>query len=210
MMKTSLFLLPLCVLASCGELKLAEKDVKGVIDCQSIDVSTSSGKSLSFRYGIDYSMVYEYKSDDGKLLYFSNRYTKSVFDSESNKYIDVDHSIKVYPSRYKSDFDYYRFNRFVGYLTYERNYLLDLDLNIIDSEAKYSEYLFENNPNETLEANNPEAYEKAKTGYYTYTYGGYGGEYAYIYLDMAESSMSRHSYIKLGDDCVITYKPKWY
>ena len=67
--------------------------------------------------------------------------------------------------------------------------------------------MFENNPKETLEANNPEAYEKAKTGYYTYT-NGY--EYAYIYLDMAESSMSRHSYIKLGDDCVITYKPKWY
>lgn len=209
MKKTILFLLPLCVLASCGEPKLAEKDVKGVIDCQSIDVSKSSGKSLSFNYYIDYSMVYEYKNDDGKLLYFSNRYTKKMFDSESNKNIDVDYSIKVYISRYKSDFDYYRFNRFVGYLTYERNYLLDLDLNIIDSETKYSEYLFESNPLVDLEANNPEAYEKAKTGYYTYAFN-YDVDYGWIYLDMAESSMSRHSYTKLGDDCVVTYKPKWY
>lgn len=207
MKNTILFLLPLCVLTSCGEPKLAEKDVKGVIDCHSIQVSSSSGKALEFSYYNSRSEVYEYKNDDGKLLYFSNRYIKQTLDSESNKYINVDYSIKVYPSRYKSDFDYYRFNRFVGYLAYERNYLLDLDLNIIDCETKYSEYLFENNPNETLEANNPEAYEKAKTGYYTYT-NGY--EYAYIYLDMAESSMSRHSYIKLGDDCVITYKPKWY
>lgn len=210
MKKTILFLLPLCVLASCGEPKFAEKDVKGVIDCRTIEVSNSTGKFLSFSYSSGYSEVYEYLNADGKLLYFSNRFTKRAFNSQINEYVDVDYPIKVYPSRYKSDFDYYRFNRFVGYLTRESNYLLDLDLNIIDSETKYSEYLFENNPNETLEANNPEAYEKAKTGYYTYTTSYDGEYYAYIYLDMAESSMSRHSYIKLCDDCVITYKPKWY
>lgn len=199
MKKSLLLILPALMLASCGGNSIDKNATKGVIDCYQVRVTNGGSTVFSGDYYISSTEVYEYKNASGKCLYTSNRYRTYNYD-----YTELlDGSVKVYPSRYKSDFEEYQFSKFVGYLTYETNYLLDLDARIIDTETKYSEYLYSTNPNEGNEANNKEAYEKAKKGYYTINSGT-------IRLDMAEKEMERHTYTKLGEDCVITYKAKWY
>ena len=167
---------------------------KGVIDCYSIRVTNGGSTVFTGNYYAGYATVYEFKSADGKTIYTG----QGVSDS----------SINVYADRYTNTYVTYTFSRFVGYLTVENNYYLNLDSRTIDSEVKWSEYKYESNPSTAYpDANNKEAYSCAKKGYYENI--GYGSG-SNLRLDLTESSLERHTYTKLGDDSIITYVTKWF
>lgn len=202
MKNTYLLLLTSIALVSCGN-SISKKDTRGIIDCYSISVKNGGLTVFSENYSISYVSVFEYKDDSGKCIYVSSRVGQAYYDYQTGKETFTDLPIEVYKNRYEDKHVSYNFSRFVGYLSCENNYLLDLDARIIDSEIKFSQYLKSDNPNNQDVINNKEAYEKAKKGFYT-------GYYNEIHTDMIESGMERHSYTKLGDDCVISYKAKWY
>lgn len=185
------------VLCSCSG---GIKNTSGVIDCYSISVKDGGSTVFNQYYSISYAKVYEYKNSDGESIYTSYRI----------KYQDVsdekDSLIRVYTSRYTSDYQDYKYAGFVGYLTVENNYYLDLDTKTIDSEIKYSEYLYSKNPGEE-NGDNKKAYECAKNCYYvltSYTQNSYYN----LKMDLEENGLERHIYTKLSDSSVITYKVK--
>lgn len=203
MKKSLLLILPALMLASCGGNTIDKNATKGVIDCYSIRVTNGGSTVFRETYSLHYTTVYEYKSESGKFLYVSSRQANTNYDYNTGEITYTDYPISVSTDRYTGKYDQYNFSRFVGYLTYENNYLLDLDSRVIDSELKFSEYKYATDPNSNLTGNNKEAYEKAKKGFI------YGNSSS-IQLDTTETGMERHTYTKFGDDCVITYKAKWY
>ena len=182
---------------------------KGKVDCYSIEVKSGGSNVFRANYQSLSSSVYEYKSNDGSAIYLNNRLTYSYING-SGEVVNADMVVRGYPSRYKSEFITYHYSRLVGYLTNEKNYILDLGARTIDCENKWSEYLYDKNPDTTVDSiSNPEAYRCAKRAYYVVnSYGS--SEFYEIKLDLVESGLDRHSYIQLGDDCVITYVTKWF
>lgn len=171
----------------------------GVIDCYSISVTNGSSTILSRTYQVSYSSVHEYKNERGNSVYTDN-------------YVGTD--LFVYPDRYTKEYTEYEYVGFIGWLTKESNYYLDLDNRVIDQEIKWSEYLYSSNPNTSTEADNKRAYTCAKKSYYRsfdYTYSDDGMTiYCAIKLDTTEKDLEEHTYTKLGEDSAITYKAKWF
>ena len=179
----------------------------GKVDCYRITVYEGGSTIFNATYSASYTRVYEYKSADGDKLYTSSRVGYMNYDS----YATTDAIIRAYPNRYTNDYKEYTFSRFVGFLTCEYNYYLNLGDRIIDSEIKWSEYKYENDPSELKSgetANNKEAFNCAKKNYYQDFYSG--SEYVSLRLDLAESSLERHTYTMLGDSSVITYTAKHF
>ncbi len=196
---TFLVLMVLCSCSSNGTSKTS-----GVIDCYSIKVTEGGSSVFSQTYFATTSKVFEYKSAKGDFIYANYRYQYN-----DSSYQLIDGIINVYPDRYTSEYIEYTFVKFVGWLTVEYNYYFDIDNRTIDSEVKYSEYLYANNPT-TDAANNKVAYECAKKNYYLLTSSA-GFNKAYnLKMDLEEKSLERHTYTKLGDDSIITYKAKWF
>lgn len=179
----------------------------GKIDCATIVVMGTSGEILEEESETSHSYVYEYVSDDGKKIYTSNRYiTWDGSDSEG-----FDFNLRTYKNRYSEDFTEYTYSRFVGYLTQEYNFYLDLNKRMIDIETKWSEYKELTNPENDLEkiANNKEAYQCAKKSYYQDdSFGPSGSSYRAIYLDSVDSSLERHAYASVGQEFAIVYTVK--
>lgn len=167
--------------------------IPGTIDCYSIRVYKTGNTSTIYRhyYKISYSGVYEYKNSIGESIYTNARYNSGLM---------------VYKNRYTIQYDTYSYTNFVGWLTCEDNYYLDLNNKIIDHETKYQEYLYESNP-DSSKADNSRAWECAKKGYYKILNDYYRGT---IYLDITDKSLETHDYTKLSDDCVIEYIAKWF
>lgn len=175
-----------------------------IIDCYTIDVRNGTS-TISKKYYLSYSKVYEYKSSKGDCIYTDEH---SIRDGK-------DVVILAYDNKYKSEYIEYSYVGFVGWLTLEDNYYLDLDNSIIDSERKWSEYLYDKNPSDEEIANNKKAYECASKNYY-YGFGYYAinkiddNYYCNLQTDMLENSIEKHKYIKLGDNSTIEYKEKWF
>ncbi len=205
-MKRYLFLgllLAPCALCGCSNGETIVQ-TKGIVDCYSIHVTSGTSTVFNARYSAGYAEVHEYTSSKGDSIYTDgpDYQTRSV--------------IRSYNNRYTSDYTEYSYVGFVGYLTVEYNYYLDLDNKSIDSAVKYSEYLYSENPVTNKKADNKKAYDCAKKNYF-YSSSFSGGldpdtkEYFYILrADLVEKSLMRHSYMKLGEDCVITYEVKWF
>ena len=198
MKKIKLIYLPLLAICLVGCSNNDHSGGKGVIDCYSIRVTNGGSTVFSETYYAGYATVYEYKSAEGKTIYTGLG--------------NADTSVYVYADRYTNTAVTYNYSRFVGYLTVENNYYLNLDSRTIDEEIKWSEYKYESNPTtnypDGTTPNNKEAYSCAKKGYYNAAGGLYST--TNIRLDMNESSLERHTYIKLGDDSIITYVAKWF
>lgn len=191
-----MFMLCLC---SCSANN--QKNTSGTIDCYSIKVTDGGKTFFNETYSAYTSKVYEYKSANGDSIYTNNRIYKSDFQGNI-----VDYKIFVYQDRYTSDYVEYSYSGFIGWLTVEHNYYLDLDNRTIDSETKYREYLYATNP-EAGEADNKKAYNCAKNNYYVvanYTRN------AILRLDLEEKGLERHSYTKLGDGSIVDYRVKWF
>ena len=176
-----------------------------IIDCYTIEVKDGTTIIDKKYYKSYYSKVYEYRKYKGDCIYANEHYMSNGEDVV----------ILAYDNKYKSDYTEYLYVGFVGWLTIENNYYLDLDNNIIDSERKWSEYLYDKNPSDE-EANNKKAYECARKNYY-YDCFNYNDtikiddKYCYnLQTDMIENSLERHQYIRIGDNYTIEYKEKWF
>ncbi len=194
-------------LASCDSK--TKNASKGTIDCYSVQVYSGGNSIYSGLYSNSTSKVYEYKDANNNYIYLNTNFSYYSTDSIV---------LKVYNNRYSADYIEYEYVGFVGWLTYEQNYYLDLDNRVIDYETKWSKYLYELNPDNsnTSEgtANNERAYSCAMKGYYSITNmhpeSKNGKYYVTLKTDMLESGLERHQYTMLGDDDMITYKSKWF
>lgn len=194
----------LLALCSCTNSNVDEIKKKNIIDCYSIEVKDGNGKVFNYTYYFYNTKVFEYKNEKGESIYTN---VKIGHFTESQEYVDS--SIYLYPDRYSSDYTEYKFEGFIGYLTYENNYYLDLDDRIIDFETKYSEYLYDTNPTEEP-ADNKKAYECAKKNYYILSDTSVYLPYYTLKADMVETGLERHTYTKVGEDLIITFKEKWF
>lgn len=179
----------------------------GKIDCATIVVMGTSGEILEEESETSHSYVYEYVSDDGMKIYTSDRYI--AWDGSSSEGFDF--NLRTYQNRYSNDFTEYTYSRFVGFLTQEYNFYLDLNKRMIDIEIKWTEYKELTNPVEDLgnPANNKEAYQCAKKSYYQDDSIESGASsYKAIYLDSADSSLERHAYASVGQEFAIVYTVK--
>lgn len=174
------------LLCSCSNGGI-KTQTSGVIDCYYIQVKNGGSTVFSETYLSSSATVYEFQNLAGDPVYANFAGGK----------------IKIYKNRYSSQYDEYSYVSAIGLLNREYNYYLDLDNRIIDSEVKYSEYLYDSEQSSysSVEYNNKKAWQCAKKSYY---------KSSTIYLDMLENPLETHEYTKLGDDCVITYKAKWF
>lgn len=200
------------VFAALSLVSCANTAGSGVIDCYSINVKNGGSSVFSQTYQATFSYVFEYKSAAGDALYMSNRYGRNQYNPETDTYSVQYVPIHVFPNRYTSNYVEYAFSRFVGYLTLERNYYLDLVNKTIDSEMRWSEYKYENPPQNPIGSetfDNRDAFACACKNYYYETLST-SDDYAIMRLDLLESSLSRHSYTYCGADSVISYVKKWF
>lgn len=180
-----------------------QKNTSGTIDCYSIKVTDGGSTVFSRTYSAYTSKVYEYKSESGDSIYINTRIYGTDYQENT-----MDYNIFVYSDRYTSDYVEYSYSGFIGWLTVEQNYYLDLDNRIIDSETKYREYLYSTNP-EIAEADNKKAYNCAKNNYYVLT-TSYFHQNLMLRLYLEEKGLERHSYTKLGDGSIVDYRVKWF
>lgn len=204
----------LVIITAFGLVGCSNNDVaggsNGKVDCYSIKVTNGGTAVFQQTYQATFSRVFEYKNDKGQSLFTSNRSQYYKRDIIGNLYL-ADSIIKAYSDRYTNDYVEYSFNRFVGFLTMEYNYYLDFHSRTIDSETKWSEYKYENDPialEEGEASNNKEAFECAKKHYYQLSESG--AEFVSLRLDLIESNLERHTYTQVGNESVITYKAKWF
>ena len=180
-----------------------QKNTSGKIDCYYIEVTDGGSTVFSRTYSSSTSEVYEYKSESGDSIYINTRICEIDYLGNTR-----DYKIFVYPDRYTSDYIEYSYSGFIGWLTVEQNYYLDLDKRTIDSETKYREYLYSKNPG-PAEADNKKAYKCAKNNYYVLD-TSYYHQNLYLRLDLVEDGLERHSYTRLGDGSIVDYKVKWF
>ena len=208
-MKSKILMLLIATLGMAGcSSNSAAGGTTGKVDCYSIRVTEGGSSVFSATYSAGYSLVYEYKSADGKKLYSASH----IYYIDYNTSTQKDAVIRAYPDKYTNDYTEYSFSRFVGFLTRENNYYLDLGARTIDSETKWSEYKYANDPTTVSEgaSNNKEAYSCAKSNYYQDIGSSSYQEYVTLRLDLTESSLERHSYTMLGEDSIVTYTAKWF
>ncbi len=220
-MKKSVCLLAVlsgCLLCGCSDLS---KNTSGIVDYYSIDVSDLSSSSYSMKYAVTYSKVYRYKNfSTGECVYTDERSSLApdYYHYDSGK--ECNFKIWVYEDKYSDQYSEYTYDGFIGYLTKENNYYLDLDNNIIITEVKWSEYKQEHNPADYTEAqssaDNSAAYKCASLNYYptsSLTVSSIQGKYVYAYSfirEINEKSLERRSYLKFNDNFVIAYQAKWF
>ncbi len=211
-MKSKLFVLLIATLGLVGCSKnSAAGGTSGKVDCYSVKVTEGGNTVFTGAYSSGFASVFEYKDASGKKIYTSYHMIYQKYYGGS--YITGDSIIRAYPDRYTNDYVEYTYSRFVGFLSKENNYYLDLGARTIDSETKWSEYKFQNDPvtpPDGATSNNKEAFSCAKNNYYQTDYYNGFDEYATLRLDLTESSLERHSYTMLGQDSVITYTAKWF
>lgn len=206
MKKSKLIILTttILMLCSCSSGANTNNNTQGIINCYSIKAKTDSSTILEKTYSSSLARVYKYQSASGDSIYTSFR----------SAYNGADIFIYVYKNQYSSNYVKYTYSSFIGWLTCETNYYLDLDNKVIDVETKYIEYIYTNPNNE--KANNIMAYNCVKNNYYYTESSGFeldetiGKYYFYLKTDLLEKSLERHSYIKLSSDTVVEYKAKWF
>ena len=116
------------------------------------------------------------------------------------RYIQNFSEIRVYDNAYTSKHTKYSMNRYIGNLNMERIYYLDLDSMTIDCVAKYSQYKgYRENTNQSDDLNHNEAYLCASKGYYLDSR---------VIKGTTDNTLERHSYIKLGDNTIVSYTPR--
>lgn len=126
-----------CLLTSCSGGKFA--NTKGVIDCYTINAVSGEDTVFNAIYSQTYSPVYEYQNNEGKSIYLDYNIQS---DEVGAKVIPI----RFFKNRYQTDYEQYNYVGFVGWITQEKNYYLDIDDRVIDKEMKWSEYRYQKNP----------------------------------------------------------------
>ena len=198
MKKSLILLVSLLGLAGCKNNKNS-----GVIDCYDIQIRQGNLSVLSRRYAVLSEKIYEYQNNKKEKIY-----TKQNFKNSD----DLDVTIRLYSNGIANEYVVYSYVRFVGYIIAENNYYLDLEKRVIDEEEKRTQAEKAFNPDNMDSFNNQEAYKCVKSNmYFTGVSSFYGvNDYLDIYLDSEETSLDRHSYTVVGEDCSILYTAKWF
>ena len=184
---------------------------KGKIDCYSIRVTEGGSLVYDFTYFASYEFVYEYISSDGKQLYINEKPQYQKYNPAMGINTVENCTIRVFSDRYTNDYVEYSFSKFIGFLTVEHNYYLDLKARSIDAEIKWSEYKYESDPIDKGDSDNKNAIAFAKKGFYLINNSSIGiTDYVSLRLDLTESSLERHTYTLLGEDSIIAYSSKWF
>ncbi len=203
----------MCALCGCSNSGTKAQKT-GIVECESIKLSDGGLSIDSYAYNVSYSAVYEYKNSSGKIIYTDEHKTLVQQDTTTGNITYNDANIRVYSTRYTQDYTEYKYVGFVGWLLMEKNYYLDLDNKTIDMETKWGEYSYPKNPSDEIKADNKKAYKCAKNGYYLATsllYAVTDNETFYaLCTEIADRSLERHQYVRFGENCVVTYRPKWY
>lgn len=184
-MKKSLLLAALaaCLLTGCS--KTAVNTKSGKIDCSYISYTVDQNHTNSLQYNLSYVYAAEYKSEKGDIVY--GNYNNG--------------SIKLYDNPYTENATIYSFVRVIGCLSYEQIYILDLESVTVDCVTKFGKYQGDINKDLSGNAlNHNEAYQCASKGFYS-------GSGKFI-KGITDSSLERHSYIKLGDNTIVHYTPR--
>ena len=173
------------LLCSCSKKVVSS----GVVDCNSVSVSSEGKSVFSANYSKGMAPVYEYKNTEDEVIYSS--IDKTYYSN----------SIKMYNNDYdENNYETYYYSEFIGYLLVETNCYLDLDKNVIEIETIYSQYpVHYSGTADGEETDNDKAFECAKQGYYTNLE---------IIKGKTEKGLVRKTYVKLGDDSVISYQVK--
>ena len=177
--RTILPLLASLFLASCADQ---------VIDCQKITVKNYDKTIIEQSYSISTTFINEYENVDGKHIYLHGADFWG-FGNPKTSYF------KVYQDKYLKDYDMYTFKRKVGNLTLEQWPCYDIKKQIIDTVLKYSECKI--NTDTTL--NNKEAFEKAKSAYFTISSDS-------MILPQTEKGLEHHTYTILIKNCTVAYQ----
>lgn len=212
---------------------------KGSVECYSISVVSGTTTIFSGNYEESYAEVWEYYAGGTKdPIYTSFATVDPTVTTSSTTTTKTYLSIRDYEDKYNTtSYTTYTAPTFVGWLKKETKYIVNFDSKVIDMVETYSEYTSTINPNENSSssstsettvydsANNKKAYEYSQKGYYLQSSfelksekkasssSILGVEYNYYYTivsKIAETSLERHTYIKLSDDSLISYKPKWF
>jgi len=183
MKKTLLFAaMTACLLAGCSKTSINTKT--GKIDCQSISYTTDLNHRNSMSYTLNRASVFEYKSANGSKIYLSANY----------------YSVILYENAYDKTWITYNSPSLIGYLDVEQLYYYDLDSSTIDCVVKYSQYKGKDDKDsEGRSLNHLSAYSCASKGYYTTDT---------IIKGITDNTLERHSYIKLGDNAIVSYTPR--
>lgn len=190
-MKKSLSLLLLLPL-------LAGCDAGKGINCSEIVVYSGEEDLFSGEYECSYSKVYEYMNSSGDCIYVDRLLKDSShYNNEPSSYLDI----KVYSTRLAKDYTVYEYSDFIGYLKVENFFYYKKNKNQIISETKYSRYEYGTPDGEEKIGNNAKAYSCAKLGYYT-------SVSQTIIKEETETSLSRKTYLSLGEDTIVLYKEK--
>ena len=200
MKKSLLLILPAIALTSCNPA-----GNKGIVDCKTINVNGVMSES----YKKTHSLVYQYKSLDGKSFYTNYSLRNNTYYKEI---------IRTYANEHTSDYKDYYFVGLVGYLTMEYKYYLHLDNGTVDSVVSWSKYKYDKDPDSAVissNIDNKEAYRGAKKGYHYLgsLYAPYSSYYSTnqnkveytLVLESLDLSLERHTYIRTNNQSVITF-----
>lgn len=230
-------ILPICLLGvallstGCSSTPSASQ-AKGNVECYSISVVSGSTTIFSGNYEESYAEVWEYYTGGTSDPMYTSFATVDPTNTTTTTYL----SIRDYEDSYNTTkYTVYTSPTFVGWLKKETKYMVNFDSKVIDMVELYSEYTSTINPNDNSSststttvydsANNKKAYEYAQKSYYLQSSFELksekkstsstilGIEYNYYYTIVskkAETSLERHTYVKLSDDSSISYKPKWF
>ena len=164
------------------------------IECSYVTTSSNGGTSY-FYYGVSRSNVYEFKSQDGKLIYSNNG------NSNLNVYQDY---FDVHPVEYTCV-------GIIGYVIIENRVFLDLNNNTIETKTQIKEYkTTSSSPYADRQLDHAKALKCTKSYKYLINPSnetattGYGG----VILNSRSSGLTRNFYTKYGEDTVIYYIKK--
>ena len=182
-MKKTLLFAALSILLLTGCSKTSVNTKTGKINCQTISYTTDLNHRDSMSYSFNRASVYEYNSGNGSKIYASSGYF----------------NITMYENQYDENGTKFGNPVLIGYLVVEHLYYLDLDSSTIDCVEKYSQYKGNDDKGSNgTTLNHSNAYACAAKGYYTT---------GSIMKGVTDSSLERHSYIKLGVNAVVSYTP---
>lgn len=168
------------------------------IECTRINKYPDTYSKYEFVNSFSAIKVYEYKNSDNEYIYANKAYV-----SDEGSYLPIIVSDA-------KDYSYYECVRFIGYLERADNYYININEKKIHHEIVFTEC---DKPFDGMDeydsANNKEAYECAKKGYYIARDPGLGEPDPLIKKNKDDGELIKHEYIDYKDLYIILFYPKY-
>lgn len=202
-----LFVSALILLSSCQNKTQSFFNDCHWIDCDSIRMNQDNYNFEEYQYYFNTSSVFEYKTKDGKVIYMNKR-TFAVINLKT-----VEVAIRIHKDKTFMNYDLYSYSRFIGFITNEIHYYLELEKEMIRIETSWHEYVgeapFKVENNEI--PNNKETWECAQKGLLyidknPMTTALVRGDFSSsLFEEEIDWSLKRNQYINYDSYCTIEY-----